>query len=215
MTLRTRILGGVAVCLATTTAPLGAQLIRVPMSDESSRPIALQVHAGYFQSTGRFDGQSGVAWALGEAFQYRVGVDVGLRSGSLGLTGTVASVPIAFSDNPSADGEMQFRQLLATFRSPEAQAFHQVLEVSAGWSQWGSYSGDNVLSADERKARNAVTISIGYGFAFPMGARAAVTLVQDAATTIGSSEGLPSGARRSQTQYITRLGLRYRLTGGR
>ncbi len=195
--------------------PVQAQLIRVPMAGEASRPIAIQAHAGYFQTTGRVDGPSGVSWTLGDGFQYRLALDVGLRSGSLGVTGTIATIPIAFSDNPSADGDIQLRQVLATFRSPEAPSFHQVLEVSAGWAQWGGYSGDNVLSPDEQKGRNALAIIIGYGFAFPMGDRAAVTLVQDAATLIGSTEGLPAGARRSQTQYTTRLGLRYRLAGRR
>lgn len=217
MTLRTqsRLLGAAALVSAALSAPLGAQIIRVPTSDASNRPISIQAHAGYFQTTGRVDGQTGALWSFGEAFQYRLGVDVGMRSGSLGVTGTVATIPVAFSSAPGADGEIQFRQVMATFRSPEAQVFHQLLEVSAGWAQWASYSGEAVLSAEERKPRNALSIVIGYGFAFPMGGRAAITLVQDAGTTIGSKEGLPAGARRSQTQYATRLGLRFRLGGGR
>ena len=217
MSLRTRLrlLGAAAVCNAAIGTSSAAQIIRVPSSDASDRPIGIQAHVGYFQTTDRVDGQSGALWAFGEAFQYRLGVDFGLRSGSLGVTGTIATVPVAFSSAPGADGEIQFRQVMATFRSPEARVFHQLLEVSAGWAQWTNYSGEAVLSSEESKPRNALSIVIGYGFAFPLGERAAVTLVQDAGTTIGSKEGLPAGARRSQTQYATRLGLRYRLRGGR
>lgn len=198
---------------AAALSPASAQLIRVPAPDEAVRPLNASLSAGYFQTQSRFDGQSGVAWLLGDGFQYRASVDVGLRTGSLGITGTLATIPIQRDGSPLSDGDIQFRQLLATFRSPQGQGFSQVIEISAGLSQWVNYSGTDVLSDDERKARNALTFVIGYGFAFPLGTRASITLVQDYATVIGSAEGLPSGARRSQEQYTTRIGVRYRIRG--
>lgn len=194
---------------------LGAQLIRVPAPDATGRPVTLTASVGFLQTQGRFDGQSGVYWTLGESFQYRASLDVGLRSGALGLTGSLASVPIRRGGDPSSDGHIQFRQLMATFRSPDGQSFFQLLEVSGGLGQWASYTGTDVLSADEARTRNAVALVIGYGFGFALGERMVFTLVQDAGTVIGSSEGLPSGERRSQQQFTTRIGLRYRIRGAR
>jgi hypothetical protein len=216
MTSRIRFLVAAAgLSLAPALAPLDAQLIRVPAPGQTGRPITLTVGAGFLQTQGRYDGQSGVIWRLGEAFQYRGSLDVGTRAGAFGVTGTLASVPIQRGPNPASDGTIELRQFLATFRSPERVGFYQLIEVSGGLAQWTNYSGTDVLSPDEAQARNAVALLIGYGFGFSMGNRMALTIVQDAATIIGSAEGLPSGERRSQQQFTTRVGLRYRLAGAR
>jgi hypothetical protein len=213
--IRSLLVAGALVALPALT-PLGAQLIRVPPPDELGRPIIVSIAAGLLQTQGRFDGQSGTDWILGEAFQYRGSVETSLRSGSsVGFTATLASVPMRRSVNPSASGDIQFRQFMATFRSPEGQGFHQLIELAAGLSQWASYSGSDNLSADERKARNGLSLVIGFGFGISLGDRAAITIVQDAGTVIGSGEGLPSGVSRVQRQYTTRLGLRLRVAGAR
>ncbi len=209
--------GGLATALLLALAgQLDAQLIRVPEPGEDRRPVVVALGAGLLSTQGRFDGQSGVHWNLGESFQYRASVEMGMRSGSLlGVTASLASVPISRSGTPGSDGDIQFRQFLATFRSPEGRSFHQLIEIGVGLAQWANYSGTDALTADERKARNGLALVIGYGFGFPIGDRAAFTLVQDAGTVVGSAEGLPSGASRVQRQYTTRLGLRLRVAGNR
>ncbi len=208
-------LSGLALCALAAARPLDAQLIRVPAPDESARPVSVALSAGYFLTQDRFDGQSGVQWQLGDGYQYRAAVDVGLRSGALGVTGSIATIPIRRDGDPASDGDITLRQFLATFRSPQGAGFSQLVEVSAGLSQWANYSGGDVLSDEDAKPRNALTFVIGYGFGFSLGERATVTLVQDYATVIGSGEGLPAGVRRSQEQFTTRLGMRYRIRGGR
>ena len=204
------------VALAPAFTPLGAQLIRVPPPDEAGRAITVSIAAGLLQTQGRFDGQSGTDWILGESFQFRGSVETSLRSGSsVGFTATFASVPLRRGVNPSASGDIQFRQFMATFRSPEGQGFYQLIELAAGLSQWANYSGTDNLTAEERKSRNGLALVIGFGFGISLGDRAAITLVQDAGTVIGSSEGLPSGVSRVQRQYTTRLGLRLRVAGAR
>lgn len=205
---------GLALLTLAAVRPLDAQLIRVPSPSEAKRPVHVALSAGYFLTQDRYDGQSGTQWQLGDGYQYRAAVDVGMQAGALGLIGTIATIPIRRGGDPASDGDITFRQFLATFRTLQGQGFSQLIEVSAGLSQWANYSGPDVLSADEAKPRNALTLVIGYGFGFPLGKRAAVTLVQDYATVIGSGEGLPAGARRSQEQHSTRLGIRYRLWGG-
>lgn len=191
----------------------GAQLIKVPMSDNRTIPVGIQASAGYFIAQDRFDGISGLTWNLGDAWQYRLSADVGFRSGSLGIAGTVATVPIQRGSNFNSRGDIQLRQLLATFRSPEPRSFGQIIELGVGLSQWANYSGTDVLSDADAAARNAFAIAISYGFAVPLGRRFAAQVMQDYTTAIGSREGLPAGARRSQEQYTTRIGLRWRATG--
>lgn len=195
-----------------------AQLIKVPAPETVRRPITLSLTSGFLQSQGRVDGESGTVWDLGEAAQHRLMVDVGLRSGALGLAASTARVPIRRRGAGvplGSDGTIQLRQLLATFRTLEQEGPHQIVELGAGLSQWADYAGSETLSADDAAARNAVTLVVGYGIGFSLGRRASLTLVQDYATLWGPGEGLTVGQSRSQQQFITRLGLRYRLTGAR
>ena len=205
----------VVALVATPAFPLPAQLIRVPKPGDAARPISATFSAGYLLTASRFDGVSGRYWTLGDGIQYRGSVEVGTRSGAIGLTGAIASVPISRSGVAGSDGDITLRQVLVTFRSPEGQSFYQIFEAGAGLTQWASYSGSDVLTSEDKAARNGLAIMIGYGFGFAISDRISFNVVQDASTIIGSGEGLPAGERRSQQQYITRMGLRYRFTGAR
>lgn len=197
---------------------LGAQLIKVPKPADSHRPIAATVSFGFLQTQSRFDGQSGAQWNLGEALQYRASIDYGLRSGSIGMAASLASVPIIRSGGtslPNSRGDIQLREYLGTFRTRETEGAHQIIDVGLGLAQWTNYTGTDALSAAERKARNAFALVIGYGFGFTAGDRASLLVVQDVSTLWGSKEGLPAGAGRMVRQYTTRVGLRYRFIGAR
>ena len=195
-----------------------AQLIKVPSPSTARRPITLSISTGFLQTEGRVDGQSGTIWSLGEAAQHRVMVDVGLRSGALGLAASTAQVPIIRRGEltPSgSSGAIQLRQLLATFRTLEQMGPHQIVELGAGLSQWAADHDAAGLTAADRAARNAFTLVVGYGIGFSLGTKASLTLVQDYATLWGPTEGLAAGQSRSQRQFVTRLGLRYRFSGAR
>lgn len=218
----TRTLALVAALLCASRA--SAQLIKVPLLDESRRPLSVSVHLGFLQTQDRFDGQSGSQWYLGEALQYRAALEYGIKSGSLALVGSLANVPIARNVRIAgsggtaaglSDGTIQLRQYLAAFRTPETEGAHQIVDVGVGLSQWTAYSGTDALTDDERKARNAFSLVVGYGFGFTLGNRAAFNMVQDVATLWGSKEGLPSGRSRMVRQYTTRVGVRVLLRGGR
>jgi hypothetical protein len=198
--------------------PAGAQIISVPSPEAARRPVAASVTFGFLQTQSRYDGQSDVLWSLGEALQYRASAEIGLRSGSLGIAGSLASVPIRRQGGTAplnSRGDIQLRQVLGTFRTPETEGAHQIVEVGLGLSQWAEYSGTDQLTADEAKPRNAFTLVVGYGFGFTVGQRASLMIVQDMSTLWGSAEGLPSGASRMVRQYTTRVGMRYRFTGRR
>lgn len=216
-----RILGAASLALLLATAaaaPLSAQIINVPPPQQARRPIAASLTFGFLQTESRFDGQSGVLWSLGDAMQFRGTAELGLRSGSLGVAASLANVPIRRQGGTApanSNGEIQLRQLLGTFRTPETDGAHQIVEVGLGLSQWAGYSGSDVLTDEESKARNAFTLVVGYGFGFALGDRASIMLVQDYATLWGSKEGLPSGTSRMVRQYVTRFGFRYRFVGRR
>lgn len=206
----------IVLAMSVSTAVADTQLIKVPTPATARRPITVSVSSGFLQTEGRFDGRTGTVWALGEAAQHRLMLDVGLRSGALGLTASTAQVPIVRSGaTPRSDGTIQLRQLLATFRTLDQLGPHQIVELGAGLSQWTGLESAAPLTADDRAARNAFTLLVGYGFGFSLGTKASLTLVQDYATLWGPNEGLPAGERRSQRQFVTRLGLRYRLAGAR
>jgi hypothetical protein len=214
MTTRTLALAGLLLF----ASPAGAQIISVPAPDQTRRPLTASATFGFLQTQSRFDGQSGVGWSLSEALQYRGSLEYGLRSGSIGIAGSLASVPIRRVGGTAplnSRGDIQLRQVLATFRTNETEGAHQILEIGLGASQWANYSGTDQLTADEAKARNAFTLVVGYGFGFTLGDRASIMLVQDMATLWGSKEGLPSGESRQVRQYTTRVGLRYRFVGRR
>lgn len=214
--MRSVVVAGFAALLALTpVSRLGAQLIDVPMDDERARPISVTGSVGYFIAQNRVDGVSGVAWYFGDAILYRVSADMAFGLGTFGVSGSLASVPVQRGNSTASNGDIQLRQLMATFRSPEPRQFGQIIEIGVGLSQYANYSGTDVVTGDDAKPRNAFAFSLGYGFVIPLGQRFGVTLMQDYVTAIGSREGLPAGAKRSQEQYTTRLGLRWRVLGAR
>ncbi len=213
--LRTWAVACAAAVLVLAATPLDAQLIHVPKPDESGRVLTVAADVGLLFSDGRYDAVEGRYWSLGEALIYRGAVDLAINAGAIGFAASLATVPISRSGIAGSDGDIQFRQFVATFRSPESPSFHQLIEISGGLAQWASYSGTDALSAEEKKTRNAVVFGIGYGFAFPIGSRATFTFVQDAGLVIGSSKDLPARESRTQRQYTTRLGLRVRARGSR
>jgi hypothetical protein len=212
---------GVALTVALAAAlalPLRAQIIDVPMPNQSRRPLTITAAFGFLGSADRRDGQSGTTWFLGEAIQYKAMLDWGLRAGAIGLSGSIATQPIARSGPsvpPGSDGEIDLRQILATFRTRDQFTAHQVIEVSMGLAQWANYRGTDVLTDEEKEARNAFALVIGYGIGFPLGERATFVLVQEISTLWGSNEGLSAGQSRQTQNYVTRLGMRYRLRGDR
>jgi hypothetical protein len=196
-----------------------AQIINVPTPRQvGTRPVTLTASFGFLQSQSRNDGQSGTGWILGEALQWKAMADVGLKSGGLGVTVSLASQPIqriGGSAGAGSDGTIDLRQVLATFRTRETEGAHQIIEASVGLSQWANYRGTDVLTAEEREARNALTLGIGYGIGFTFGQRGTIFVMQDLATLWGSREGLSASQSRQVQQYTTRLGVRYRIRGMR
>lgn len=185
------------------------------MSDESSRVITVSGDVGLLSTGSRYDAVDGATWLFSEAIAYRVGVDFALSAGSLGIIAVTSRVPMYRSGVINSDGDITFRQIAASIRSPEGRGVHQLIEITVGWAQWADYSGTDPISAESEKARNAAILAIGYGFAFPLGSRATFTFVQDAGLLIGSGDNIPANASRTQTQYHTRIGLRFRVAGAR
>jgi len=216
--LRRRTLHGVLSAAVALATPATAQLIKVPPPREATRPVTLSATVGILQSQGRVDGQSGATWYLGEAVQRRLTLDVGLRSGAIGVSVADARLPLSRTGGsalPRSDGDIAQRSYLLSFRSRETEGAHQIVELAGGLSQWADYRGTDPLTPDEAEARTALTLVVGYGFGFTLGRRTTLTLIQDYTTLWGPGEGLRAGETRAVRQYVTRVGLRHRFTGTR
>jgi hypothetical protein len=201
------------VLLAAVTARVEGQLIHVPDDDSNGPTISLTGGVGLLIAGNRYDVVEGGRWSMGDGIQKRVMLDIATRSGSFGLVGTLATVSM-LRQSSTSQGEIDLRQLMLSFRSPEGYGFHQTIEIAGGWSQWASYRGDDVLTAEEREPRNGFAVMIGYGAAFPIGDRVTFSFAQDVGAIIGSGKGLPVGESRSQSVYQTRMELRIKLSGG-
>jgi len=124
------IIRATVTCVLGVATPVAAQLIKVPAPREATRPVTLSATVGFLQSQGRVDGQSGTVWSLGEAVQRRVSLDVGLRSGALGVAKVDARLPLSRSGGSapsSSDGDIAQRSYLVTFRSRETEGAHQIV----------------------------------------------------------------------------------------
>lgn len=213
MQTRFQLVCGAFALLLTLPERAAGQLIRVPDEESVGPTVTLTGGAGLLLVGDRYDVTDGTRWLMGEAIQMRAMLDIAMRSGTLGVVGTLATVPMLRA-NSGAPGEIQLRQLMVSLRSPSSDRFHQTIEISGGWSQWASYRGDDVLTAEQKQARNGLAVMLGYGAAFPIGSRVTFSFAQDIGAIIGSGKDLPVGESRSQSVYQTRLELRIRLSGG-
>lgn len=204
-------LAGLA-CLAQTA---GAQILRVPGQQGGGPPLYASAEIGFLDTQGRFDGPSQTYWSLGQGVQYRASVALGTRIGAFGVSGSLANLPVTVSGGlGSTRGDVDLRMLLGTFRSPESERLHQIIEIGVGLAQWASLDTD-VPTATDDEGRNAFALLVGYGIGIPLGSRASISIVQDLGTLVGSGKDLPSGESRIVRQYTTRLGFRLRFSGAR
>jgi hypothetical protein len=217
MTTRTVAFAAAWVSALVATAPLGAQIIRVPERTEGGRPVHASAGVGFLDSQGRYDGPSGTYWSLGQGFQLRGSVAVGFRVGAFGVAASQASLPVVRTGGSEGTlrGDVDLRMFLVTFRTPETDRVHQIIEVSTGLAQWADLRGDGTITPGEEDARNAWALLVGYGIGIPLGSAASITIVQDLGTIVGSKSGVPAGTTRVVRQYTTRLGFRLRLAGAR
>ena len=200
-------------------AAAGAQVVRLP---QRSREPALwaSLSAGYLQMNSVWDGRTSSIWGFGDGVQGRASLEYAIGSGSsLGVVGSLARLPLRFAEGVSSSGGVtsatsvsdahaDVRSLHLGFHAGGGTGFHQVIQVSLGVTNFANFRRDDDDAKLGPSGDTDFSFAVGYGFGYSLGARLHVFVVQDYASSIHQDDNLPNDARRSTTQYTTRLGVR-------
>ncbi len=161
------------------------------------------------------DGVTQSTWNLGQYSPLRLSLELGSGGRTAGVAVAHATIPMTYAGPNCArcDADIDALQMLGTLHLGGGSAgspFHQLLELSAGVTQWSGLSvrGGTVpkMSPD-----NDLTFQLGYGFGYNFGDAFALTIGQDLSTVIHQKDGLTGSQSRSLTQRTTRIGARLRL----
>ena len=205
--------------VAAVAAVAEAQVVRLP---QRSREPALwaSASAGYLQMNSVWDGRTSTIWSFGDGIQGRGSLEYAIGgSSSLGVVGTFARLPLRFAEGVSSSGggasatsvtdaHADVRSLHLGFHAGGGLGFHQVIQVSLGVTNFANFRRDSDDAAIGPRGDTDLSFALGYGFGFSLGTRLHVFVVQDYASSIHQDDNLPNDARRSATQYTTRLGVR-------
>jgi hypothetical protein len=216
------------LALAASSRAAAAQILSMSGPTE---PLAwVSAGVGYLQTGSDVrDGRTGSIWRFGNGAQYRLGVEKSISNqSSLGLTVTHARMPLTYYDvsvvppvpvgtpfdaacRNGCDAHASVQSLVASFHAGGGIGIHQVIEIGAGATRYSSFrrDADDVALAPESNLD--ASLSVGYGFGFPIGRTLQLTLVQDAAAVIHERTGLRGGQSSISQFYTTRLGVRYGL----
>lgn len=194
-----------------------AQIVRFPARQNPSAWLSLS--AGIMQFGDVVDdGTTASQWNFSSTVQYRASLEREHgNNSSYGLVGTYARPSLDYRQVAGGqarivDGSATVSSLAALFRAGGGAGLHQIIEVSVGARRYSGFRADDT---DEELAPADgdvdLTGSVGFGFGFPLGQRAALTLVQDADFTYHQRErtagvDFDGGFHRT---YVTRLGIRY------
>lgn len=220
MSRRPRPLALTAALALLTAAPAAAQVIRFPTRQDPSAWASLSAGVLQFQEVVD-DGTTETAWNFETTAQLRASLERSRGGGtSYGVVGTYARPSLCYTQAVGGGGLVNTNatatvsSVSAVFRAGGGAGLHQVIEVSGGARY---YSGFDASGASQGAGRLRPDgdwdpiASLGFGFGYPLGQRAAVTLVQDAEFVFhqrdeGATSGFNGGIHRS---YVTRLGARF------
>lgn len=211
MSTRSRL--AVAITLLAVAAPavapaLGAQVVRLP---RRSREPALwaSLGAGYMQMGTVNDGRTQSSWQFGDGFQFRGSLEYAIGAGlAVGVVGSTAHLPLRYVGSTVADAHADVRSLQAAFHAGGGIGFHQVIQVGLGVTQFANLTRDDTDAELPPGRDTDFSFALGYGFGYSLNPRLHVSVVQEYASSIHQSEGLPNDTRRATNQFTTRLGVR-------
>jgi hypothetical protein len=208
----------IAATLALVAAPpAAAQVIRVPVQGAPSAWVSLAAGIVQFGDVVD-DGTTNSAWDFQTAAVVRGSIEREYRRGtSYGVAASYARPAMRYTTLASSGGAARVRgaasvaSLGALFRAGGGAGLHQVIEVSLGARRYSGFRADGGGDLAPEDGDLDFTGGLGFGFGYPLGERAAVTLVQDADFSFhqrekGAGTEFDGGIHRS---YVTRLGLRY------
>ena len=208
-----------AAALLVVAAPAAAQVVRFPARGAPSTWVSAS--AGVLQFGGTVDdGTTGSAWDFESAPELRASVERERGGGSsYGLVATYArpqlrwTGPIADVSEDQVRGQASVASLAALLGAGGGRGLHQVIEVTLGARRYSGFRTDDGRALAPADGDLAVVAAAGFGVGYPLGERAALSLVQDAGFAFhqrdrGGAREYDGGIHRS---YTTRLGVRFGL----
>ena len=160
------------------------------------------------------DGSTGSVWQFGNATQYTASLEKTMSGGTtLGLQGTTAHVPLAYSRLGSpTDADANVSQLFALLHVASGRELHSVLELSAGATVYSNFRARNTGIALPPTSRDAdFTFAFGYGLGYTFSSSFSIDVIQDLTTAIHQKDGLSAGdntnVRINGTRIVARFGL--------
>lgn len=216
-------IAGTLALAAAFAVPADAQIIRIPR--RTNEPVLwASASAGLLQPNTVNDGTTQSGWDFGSGVQFRATLERGISNqSSIGVAGTYApSMPLTYYSDAtcgSCDAHATISSIGAFFHAGGGQGLFQVLEVTVGFTHYGSFKADDAqgspvpLAGSNRAlppegGDTDFSFGLGYGFGYGLSARTHIMLVQDATQVLHQGEGLSGSASRNSTQYTTRLGMR-------
>lgn len=209
-----------AACLAFAAAPVEAQIIRPPSGGEPT--IWLSFSPGLFQTQTVLDGRTDTAWEFGNnsALSLRGSLELAMgRGAAFGVVGTYANMPLQYwsglqgrpgpvPECQPCDAHAKIMSLAGIFHIGGGDGLHQVIEVSAGVTQYRDFETDDGGSSLPPQSDTDLSFTIGYGFGYSITPRFRFTLVQDYGVVVHQGEGLSNDQGKTSSQRVTRIGVR-------
>ena len=210
----TRILTATAMIVGL-TASAGAQIIRPTNVRRPS--IYTSISAGWLDQQPICDPASKACWTFGAGPQYRASLElpVGVAT-SFGISYANARLPLRWADTPPntanctvCDANAEMHQILGLLHLGGGGTFQQVIDVSAGATQFANFKTTNGIPLGTGKPVTDFSFSLAFGFGYSMTRTLQFTLQQEYGLVI--HKRVSGSANSSAQQQTLRLGLRLAL----
>jgi opacity protein-like surface antigen len=206
-----RTLAAVAL-IAGLASGAGAQIIRPVTVYRHSAYMSLS--AGWQRTQSICDPESKACWTFGEAPQYRASIELPLSQvTTIGISYANAQVPLRWADTPpntanctACDANGEVNQILGVLHLGGTGAFQQLIDISAGATQFGNFKTTTGTPLGTGKRVTDFSFALGFGMGFRMTESLLFTLQQEYGVVV--HKRVPGAANSSAQQQTLRLGLR-------
>lgn len=207
------VLTGILLAMPVTAA---AQIIqpRPPVREPSAWT---SIGVGLMQSNVITDWPSSTEWDFGTMFPWRASIESRISGGTTaGVSAAISRPGLVYFSGQCSTGcpsDANVFQILGLLRVGGGRGLHQVIEIQAGVTGFSNFRqrSDDARLAPEQTVWDP-TLTIGYGFGYPLSTNSSVQLVQDYGLLLHrTGTNAPANASRSRQFYVTRLGVRYGL----
>lgn len=173
----------------------------------------LSLSTGYLRLQSVVDGNTTSAWQFGNAWPLRLSFEKSLnRSASIGVTALWMRAPLTYRA-PGLCGVCNAHATAAyygpVFRMGRGETFYQLLEISAGVMQYGSFTDDESgLRLPPARANRDVALGLGVGLGYSLRRDWDLEFVASQIHAYHERDNLPGGTDTLAQHALYRLALR-------